>query len=98
LTDTNSGVEDRTWIRGSAETTTTRTDWLCGPGLTPLRSALAVKFAEVTVTFAWSRIRYRTSLISPRDPITIVFSGWFTASIRTLTSRVWAFWAITRAA
>src|SRR6185503_14541303 len=33
-TDTNAGVADRTWIRGSAEVTWTRTDWATGPGWT----------------------------------------------------------------
>ena len=57
LTDTKAGVADSTWICGSADSTTTRTDWLSGPGWTCARSTCALKLEEVIVTFDWSVTR-----------------------------------------
>ena len=53
-TDTNAGVTDSTWIRGSADATWTRTDWAAVLGWTLDRSTVALKFAGVIATFAWS--------------------------------------------
>src|SRR6185369_836418 len=47
LTDTKAGVADSTWIRGSADSTATRTDWFSGPGWTCARSTCALKLADV---------------------------------------------------
>ena len=54
LTETYSGVAEITWTRGSAESTTTRTDCACGPADSPARSTRALNIAELIVMFVWS--------------------------------------------
>src|SRR5258705_13913481 len=88
LTDTKAGVAASPWIRGSADSTTTRTDWLSGPGCTWARSTCALKFAELIVTFDWSVTKYWISVTSPSDPMRIVPAGWFAPSIWTVTGWV----------
>src|SRR5215210_606765 len=74
--DTNAGSDEVTWIRGSADSTSTRTDWACELGVIPDRSTVALKFEGVNVTFAWSAMKYRIWFTTPIWPTTIVPLGW----------------------